>query len=63
MPLFAHAGRYHERLVGKEPVVVLPQIGLGENVAEDYRSLGLSLKAHPLDLLEKPLAAGWLADL
>jgi error-prone DNA polymerase len=60
MPLFAHAGRRHERLAGNEPVIELPQAELGENVAEDYRNLGLSLKAHPLDLLAKPLGlAGW----
>ncbi len=60
MPLFAHAGQRHERLAGIEPAVMLPPMGLGENVTEDYRSLGLSLKAHPLDLLQKPLvAAGW----
>jgi len=55
MPLFAHAGRQHERLAGDEPVITLPKTPLGEAVAEDYRSLGLSLKAHPLDLLAKPL--------
>ena len=60
MPLFAHAGRQHERLAGDEPVITLPKPPLGEAVAEDYRSLGLSLKAHPLDLLAKPLGvAGW----
>ncbi|MDC1383290.1 error-prone DNA polymerase [Candidatus Puniceispirillum sp.] len=60
MPLFAHAGRRHERLAGREPLVTLPQAALGENVVEDYRSLGLSLKAHPLNLLQKSLAAdGW----
>jgi error-prone DNA polymerase len=60
MPLFAHARQRHERLAGIEPAIILPPAGLGENVAEDYRSLGLSLKAHPLDLLQKPLvAAGW----
>ena len=60
MPLFAHAGRRHERLAGNEPVIELPQAELGEKVAEDYRNLGLSLKAHPLDLLAKPLGlAGW----
>ena len=60
MPLFAHAGRRHEQLAGMEPLVTLPQAALGENVVEDYRSLGLSLKAHPLDLLQKSLAAaGW----
>ncbi|MDB3880436.1 error-prone DNA polymerase, partial [Alphaproteobacteria bacterium] len=60
MPLFAHAGRRHEQLAGNEPVIELPQAELGEKVAEDYRNLGLSLKAHPLDLLAKPLGlAGW----
>jgi error-prone DNA polymerase len=60
MPLFAHAGRRHGRLAGNEPVIELPQAELGEKVAEDYRNLGLSLKAHPLDLLAKPLGlAGW----
>ncbi len=60
MPLFAHAGRCQERLARTEPAVTLPKVALGEKVAEDYRSLGLSLKAHPLDLLKKPLlAAGW----
>ena len=60
MPLFAHAGRQHERLAGDQPVITLPKTPLGEAVAEDYRSLGLSLKAHPLDLLAKPLGvAGW----
>jgi len=60
LPLFAHAGRRHDSLAGDEPDVALPVASAGENVAEDYRSLGLSLKAHPLDLLAKPLAvAGW----
>jgi len=40
--------------------VTLPVATMGTEVAEDYRSIGLSLKAHPLNLLEKPLAkAGW----
>ena len=60
LPLFAHAGRRHDSLAGGEPDVALPIASAGENVAEDYRSLGLSLKAHPLDLLAKPLTvAGW----
>ena len=49
----------HHRL-GCEPPVTLPVASAGSEVAEDYRSLGLSLKAHPLDLLAKPLAReGW----
>ncbi|MGB2311764.1 MAG: OB-fold nucleic acid binding domain-containing protein, partial [Candidatus Puniceispirillaceae bacterium] len=47
-------------LLGEEPQVTLPVASTGSEVAEDYRSLGLSLKAHPLDLLAAPLArAGW----
>jgi error-prone DNA polymerase len=47
-------------LPGEEPQVTLPVASTGSEVAEDYRSLGLSLKAHPLDLLAAPLArAGW----
>ncbi|GIR33523.1 MAG: hypothetical protein CM15mP46_5180 [Alphaproteobacteria bacterium] len=46
--------------IGREPKVNLPVASLGHEVAEDYRSLGLSLKAHPLDMLATPLAAaGW----
>ena len=45
---------------GQEPFIALPMAGLGSEVFEDYRSHGLSLKAHPLDLVAKPLLqAGW----
>ncbi|MCP5374223.1 MAG: error-prone DNA polymerase [Hyphomicrobiales bacterium] len=40
---------------GVEPLVTLPAAGLGEQVAEDYRALMLSLKAHPLALLRERL--------
>ncbi|MEO5338758.1 MAG: error-prone DNA polymerase, partial [Magnetospirillum sp. WYHS-4] len=62
LPLFAHAER-------REAAVVLPAASPGEEVADDYRSLGLSLKAHPAGLLRPALAAqgygpaGDLADL
>jgi error-prone DNA polymerase len=46
--------------IGCEPQVTLPVASLGHEVAEDYRCLGLSLKAHPLEMLATPLAAaGW----
>jgi error-prone DNA polymerase len=46
--------------IGREPPVTLPTASPGHEVAEDYRRLGLSLKAHPLDVLASPLAAaGW----
>jgi error-prone DNA polymerase len=36
--------------------VLLPRMPLGEHVIEDYRSLGLSLKRHPLAFLRAELA-------
>ena len=60
LPLFAHATRRHHDLAGEEPAVILPQAHAGEEVAADYRSLGLSLKDHPVRLLSRPLAKdGW----
>ena len=60
LPLFAHATRRHRDLAGEEPAVTLPQAHAGEEVAADYRSLGLSLKDHPVRLLSRPLAKdGW----
>ena len=56
LPLFAHATRRHHDLAGEEPAVTLPQAHAGEEVAADYRSLGLSLKDHPVRLLSRPLA-------
>jgi error-prone DNA polymerase len=40
-----------------EPPADLPAMGLGEQVIEDYRATGLSLKRHPLALLRRELAA------
>ena len=60
MPLFAQAGRRHDSVAGTEPAVSLPSASGGEEVAADYRSLGLSLKAHPITMLAPSLqAAGW----
>ena len=52
LPLFAAAGE-EER--GEEPAVALPAMSLGEQVVEDYRSLRLSLKAHPVSFLRADL--------
>ncbi|MGE3865758.1 MAG: error-prone DNA polymerase [Hyphomonadaceae bacterium] len=52
-PLFAHARSDPTR----EPDFALPAMALGEHVVEDYRTLGLSLKAHPAALLRETLAA------
>ena len=42
---------------GPEPAVVLPAMAAGEQVVEDYRTLLLSLRAHPLSFLRDRLAA------
>ncbi|MDF2766618.1 MAG: error-prone polymerase, partial [Rhodospirillales bacterium] len=48
LPLFAAAG---EEELGEEPKVAIPEPTLGEEVLDDYRSLRLTLKAHPMKLL------------
>jgi error-prone DNA polymerase len=58
LPLFAAAGEEEQ---GEEPPAALPAMGLGEHVAEDYRTLHLSLKRHPLALLRARMqAAGYV---
>jgi error-prone DNA polymerase len=52
LPLFAGL----EAAAGDEAAVALPQAGLGEEVASDFRALTLSLRAHPLALLRGRLA-------
>jgi error-prone DNA polymerase len=66
LPLFA-AAREEEQ--GMEAPVTLPVMSLGEHVAEDYSTLHLSLKSHPLALLRcrlppaHDLPSARLADL
>jgi error-prone DNA polymerase len=50
LPLFAG-------LAPAEPAVELPEMALGEHVAEDYATLGLSLKRHPVAFLRASLTA------
>ncbi|MFD1483162.1 error-prone DNA polymerase [Paracoccus nototheniae] len=50
LPLFGADGEG-----GVEPAVHLPQMSLGEAVIEDYLSLRLSLRAHPLAILRPGL--------
>lgn len=52
LPLFERAA-----MARREPDVDLPALRLGEHVVEDYRTLRLSLKAHPAALLRDALAA------
>jgi error-prone DNA polymerase len=54
LPLFA----WNEaREVGPEPAVELPEMPLSEHVVNDYQTLRLSLKAHPLSFLRPRLKA------
>ena len=50
LPLFGDDGEG-----GIEPTVTLPQMTLGQEVIEDYLSLRLSLRAHPMELLRPRL--------
>ena len=54
LPLFKHL---QEHQFQKEPNVVLPAMRLGEQVADDYLALKLSLKAHPMELLRSHFKA------
>ncbi len=55
LPLFAAADAAGATDSHHEPVVELPPVTLGEQVATDYRVMRLSLKAHPLALLRRRL--------
>ncbi|MEZ5996054.1 MAG: error-prone DNA polymerase [Hyphomonadaceae bacterium] len=65
LPLFAdlpplslaERGLGGEEGVLDEPHFDLPSMPLGEHIVEDYRTLGLSLKAHPAALLRNALSA------
>ena len=52
LPLFAHADR---RDTGEDPHVQLPDMPLSEHVVNDYQTLRLSLKAHPMSFLRRAL--------
>ncbi len=60
LPLFEHAERRAEtppRVAIDRSVEWLPEMPEGQQVIEDYRSLRLSLKAHPLSFIRRDLAA------
>ncbi|RYE49813.1 MAG: error-prone DNA polymerase [Hyphomicrobiales bacterium] len=54
LPLFVAAGRPSHRY---EPDANLPPMPPGEQVIHDYRTLSLSLKAHPVSFLRERLTA------
>ena len=58
LPLWAAADAgLRPRAEGHEPEVVLTPMSDGRSVVEDYRSFGLSLRAHPVSFLRGDLAA------
>ncbi|GIX19199.1 MAG: error-prone DNA polymerase 2 [Erythrobacter sp.] len=58
LPLFAAADERERRLrpEATEPAVPLAAMTEGQEVVEDYRAIGLSLRAHPLAFLRDELA-------
>tara|TARA_R110002051_G_scaffold68434_1_gene123256 strand:- start:33774 stop:37001 length:3228 start_codon:yes stop_codon:yes gene_type:complete len=50
LPLFEHADEY-----GHEAATALPLMSAGEEVAQDYATLRLSLKAHPMSFFRQEL--------
>ena len=54
LPLFEWA---NESEAGPEEAVVLPEMALSEHVVNDYQTLRLSLKAHPVSFLRDDLRA------
>ena len=55
LPLFAAAGEEEQ---GEEPAVSLPVMKIGQHVMEDYRTLHLTLKQHPIALLRGRMTQG-----
>ncbi|MFK7943778.1 MAG: error-prone DNA polymerase [Paracoccaceae bacterium] len=64
MPLFVHAEAKGNRARehGAEPEAQLPEMAQAEHVIADYRSLKLSLKAHPLSFLRAQLAGAGIVQ-
>ncbi len=54
LPLFTWS---ETREAGSEPTVALPEMALSEHVVNDYQTLKLSLKAHPMSFLRAQLKA------
>ncbi|MEQ5778424.1 error-prone DNA polymerase [Thalassospira sp. NFXS8] len=60
LPLFEAAQNFNHNMgvsaeFGPEPAVNLPVMGPGEEIIEDYASLRLSLKGHPISMLRDAL--------
>ncbi|NMD07296.1 MAG: error-prone DNA polymerase, partial [Phyllobacteriaceae bacterium] len=59
LPLFAYA---EEQDQGTEQFVQLPEMPLSEHVVNDYQTLHLSLKAHPMEFLRARCVAERVTD-
>ena len=60
LPLFLYAEQRYKTVMPEEPKTSLPIASLGNLVAQDYLATGLSLKAHPVTILEPYfLVDGW----
>ena len=60
LPLFLHAEQRYKTIMPEELKTSLPIASLGNLVAQDYLATGLSLKAHPVTILEPYfLVDGW----
>ncbi len=59
LPLFAWSEASE---VGAEPAVRLPEMALSAHVIDDYRTLRLSLKAHPMAFLRKRLTSDGISS-
>ena len=60
LPLFS---KHWQNELLNEPSIKLPEMTLGENVVEDYFSLKLSLRIHPVALLRHKLTPGYPATV
>ena len=60
LPLFLYAEQRYKTIMPEELKTSLPAASLGNLVAQDYLATGLSLKAHPVTILEPYfLVDGW----
>ena len=60
LPLFLYAEQRYKSIMPEELKTSLPAASLGNLVAQDYLATGLSLKAHPVTILEPYfLVDGW----
>ncbi|MGH6866120.1 MAG: OB-fold nucleic acid binding domain-containing protein, partial [Methyloceanibacter sp.] len=59
LPLFEHADAAE---IGSEPEVALPVMPLSEHVVNDYQTLRLSLKGHPMSFLRARVSAAGIAS-